>query len=777
MSTPTGPTMPSGTALPAGTARLAADIGGTFTDVVLEDGAGRLHTAKVLTTAAAPELGVLDGIATVLAAAGVAPGEVTLFVHGTTLATNALIERKGARTGLLTTAGFRDTLEIAHEDRFEQYDLQMERPEPLVPRELRLGVRERHSAQGEVLVALDEDGVRAAAEQFRRAGVEAVAIGFLHAYVAPAHEQRAAALLGECLPGVWLTLASEVCPEIREYERFSTACANAYVQPLMAGYLRRLEAGLAGLGVQAPFFLLQSSGGLCTLEQAVRQPVMLVESGPAGGAILAARLARQHGIARLLSFDMGGTTAKLCLVEDGVPATARDFEVARRYRFLRGSGLPLRIPVIDMVEIGAGGGSVARVDGLGRVAVGPDSAGSEPGPACYGRGGTGAAVTDADLMLGRLDPVHFAGGRVALHPEASYRALATHLAIPLGMLTADPGSGESASNRRPGPGDIPIGMVPSGTLQKGTVPRSTLREGMVSAGMVEGQSAEGVALAAYAVTEVVEENMAAAARVHAVEKGRDVRRCTMVAFGGAAPLHACRLADKLGIDRIIVPAGAGVGSAIGFLRAPVTYEAVRTRYQRLDAFDERAVAGVLRSLNEEAAAVIAGAAPGAATVAHYRAAMRYVGQGHEVEVTLPADRVNAADLQRRFEAAYHATFARIIPNLAVEVLSWMLTLSTETAPPPPLRIGTLVPSVGATEGEDLPTRMAFDAGRACWLSHRVVERTRLDMTTALSGPALVIEDQTTTVIGAGFVCGVDSESNLIIDRAIDPTIDPMLNPS
>ncbi len=766
-------------AVPMGMVRLAADIGGTFTDVVLEDRDGRLHTAKVLTTAAAPELAVLDAIETVLTAAGVAAGEVALFVHGTTLATNALIERKGARTGLLTTAGFRDTLEIAHEDRFEQYDLQMERPEPLVPRELRLGVAERHSARGEVLVPLHEGEVRAAAEVFRAAEVESVAIGFLHAYVAPAHERRAADLLAECLPGVWVTLASEVCPEIREYERFSTACANAYVQPLMAGYLRRLEAGLLQLGVQAPFFLLQSSGGLCTLDQALRRPVMLVESGPAGGAILAARLARQHGIDRLLSFDMGGTTAKLCLVENGVPATARDFEVARRYRFLRGSGLPLRIPVIDMVEIGAGGGSLARVDGLGRVAVGPDSAGSEPGPACYGRGGTEPAVTDADLMLGRLDAHYFAGGRMALDADASRRSLLTHLAVPLGMAAgAGPGAfGESTSNRPLTGDNMRGGMVPGGMVPGGTTPGSTIPNGLSAdmlGGMAEGRPAEGVTLAAYAVAEVVEENMAAAARVHAVEKGRDVRRCTMVAFGGAAPLHACRLADKLGIDRIIVPAGAGVGSAIGFLRAPVAYEAVRTRYQRLDALDERAVLDVLRSLGEEAAAVIGSAAPGANTVAQYRAAMRYVGQGHEVEVTLPAGcvaSVEAHELHQRFEAAYHATFARIIPNLAVEVLSWMLTLSTETEPAPTLQVGTLVAPANVGPAGDVPIRMAFDAGKACWMSHLVVDRAKMDMTTAVAGPALVIEDQTTTVVGAGFVCGVDSDGNLIIDRSPQPLPD------
>ncbi len=687
-------------------ARLAADIGGTFTDVVLEQVDGRLHSTKLLTTHDAPERAVLQGVRALLGQAGAAPTDVAVVVHGTTLATNALIERTGARTALVTTAGFRDTVEIAHEDRFEQYDLLMERPEPLVPRELRLGVTERLSARGEVLIELDEASVRSAAATCRAAGVESIAVGFLHAYVEDRHERRAAELLAEELPGVWITRAAQVCPEIREYERLSTACANAYVQPLVASYLQRLADGVAALGIAAPLFLLQSSGGLCTLAQAVREPVVLVESGPAGGAILAAQLARQHGLERLLSFDMGGTTAKLCLVEDGVPATARDFEVARRYRFLRGSDLPLRIPVIDMVEIGAGGGSLAHLDGLGRVAVGPQSAGSEPGPACYGLGGDRPAVTDADLVLGRLDPAGFAGGRMTLSAEASTAALRAHVAGPLGME---------------------------------------------------------VDLAAFAVTEVVEENMAAAARVHAVERGRDVRRCTMVAFGGAAPLHACRLADKLGIDRVVVPAGAGVGSAIGFLRAAVSYEAVRTRYQRLDRFEPAEVRAVLESLGAEAASVVMAAAPDQPTVATYRAAMRYVGQGHEIDVELPAGGFVAdpdpGELHARFEKAYHELFGRTIPNLPVEVLSWVLTLSTVLADPPPLTEPDwyAAPMVGET------SRQVFDGASASWVAHTMVERTAMGSAVVV-GPALVIEEQTTTVVGTGFECAADAAGNLVLRR-------------
>ncbi|MEL7157096.1 MAG: hydantoinase/oxoprolinase family protein, partial [Actinomycetota bacterium] len=382
--------------------RLAADIGGTFTDVVLEVADGSeppaLTTTKVLTTPRAPADAVLAGVEQVLDEAGLDAGAVELVVHGTTLGTNTLIERRGAVTALLTTEGFRDSVAMAHENRFEQYDLAMERPAPLVPRHLRLGIRERMAADGQVLAALDESTIDSVVPTLVEHGVESVAIGFLHSYVDPSHEQRARDRLASLLPELSITLSSDVCPEIREYERISTACANAYIQPMMATYLLDLGQRLQKLGVTAPLRLMASNGGLWTLDTAVREPVGLVESGPAGGALLAARVAAEQGATDLLSFDMGGTTAKLCLLHEAEPATSREFEVARVYRFLKGSGLPLRIPVIDLVEIGAGGGSIASVDQLGRTSVGPESAGSEPGPACYGRGGTRPTVTDADAL-------------------------------------------------------------------------------------------------------------------------------------------------------------------------------------------------------------------------------------------------------------------------------------------------------------------------------------------------------------------------------------------
>ena len=422
------------------TARLAADIGGTFTDVVLEvDSAvgtsepAAQFTAKVLTTPQAPADAVLEGVELVLAASGIDAGEIQVVVHGTTLATNALIERRGARTALLCTEGFRDSVAMAHENRFEQYDIFMERPDPLVSRYLRLGVTERISAEGDVLIPLDTASVRALIPTLVKNEIESVAIGFLHSYVDPRHEIEVRSILLDEMPHLSVTLSSEVCPEIREYERLSTACANAYVQPLMATYLTDLADQLDKLGIAAPLMLMLSNGGLCTLDTAVRWPIGLVESGPAGGALLAARVAAEHAVDELLSFDMGGTTAKLCLLTDGQPATSREFEVARVYRFLKGSGLPLRIPVIDLVEIGAGGGSIVSVDQMGRISVGPESAGSEPGPACYARGGAEPTITDADVLAGRIQADWFAGGKLPLDEVGARDAVADGVAGPLGI--------------------------------------------------------------------------------------------------------------------------------------------------------------------------------------------------------------------------------------------------------------------------------------------------------------------------------------------------------
>ncbi len=677
-------------------ARLGVDIGGTFTDVALEAGACR-WSAKILTTPEAPERAVIEAIHRVLAEAGLGPADLSIMIHGTTLATNAIIERKGARTALLTTEGFRDTIEIRHENRFEQYDVNIDLPPPLVPRRRRFPVRERIDAQGRVLVPLDEAGVTALAGRLAEDGVEAVAIGFLHSFTNPAHERRAGDILARLLPDMAITLSSDVSPEMREYERFSTACANAYVQPLIGRYLGNLETLLRREGFACPLFLMLSGGGLTAVETAIRFPVRLVESGPAGGAIFAAEIARQCGLDKVLSYDMGGTTAKICLIDDLQPQTSRAFEVARVYRFKKGSGLPLRIPVIEMVEIGAGGGSIARIDRLKRITVGPDSAGADPGPACYGRGGTAPTVTDADLLLGRIDPAGFSGGKMALDRSAAAAAI---------------------------------------------------REA------VAGPSALSLELAALGVSEIVDENMANAARVHAIESGKDARGRTLVAFGGAAPLHAARLAEKLGLDRVLVPSNAGVGSAVGFLRAPVAYEIVRSALQRLDAFDADAANALLAAMRAEAEPIVRRGAGDAPLTETRSAFMRYRGQGHEIAVPLPVRRYcgdDAAILRALFEEAYRRLYSRIIPGVEVEILSWVLLLSA----PPPTETAAPPPAPTAYAPAPARRRPVFDPETGEFVAVAIHDRGTLSPGARIAGPAVIVEDETSTVVTGSFDATVD----------------------
>jgi N-methylhydantoinase A len=684
--------------------RLGVDIGGTFTDVALESGT-RCLTSKVLTTPGAPERGVLQAISAVLAEAGLEASALSLIIHGTTLATNALIERKGAETALITTQGFRDTIEIRHENRFEQYDVGIDLPPPLVPRRRRFPVRERIDAGGRVLEPLCEEHVLRAADEIERLGVAAVAIGFLHSFTNPAHEQRAGAIVAARLPRVSVTLSSDVSPEMREYERFSTACANAYLQPLIATYLGHLQRDLDAAGVTCPLYLMLSGGGLTTVETAVRFPVRLVESGPAGGAIFASHIARQCGLDRVVSFDMGGTTAKVCLIDDFRPQTSRVLEVARIYRFRKGSGLPLRVPVIDMVEIGAGGGSIARVDSLKRIGVGPDSAGAEPGPACYGRGGTAPTVTDADLVLGRIDADAFSGGRMALDAAAAAAAL-------------DRGVGQ------------PLGLSP--------------------------------VLAALGVSEMVDESMSAAARVHAIESGKDVRGRVLIAFGGAAPLHAARVAEKLGMDRVLVPASAGVGSAIGFLRAPIAFEIVRSRLQRLSAFAAPEVNGLFAAMRAEAQAIVRRAAPDAVPEEERHAFMRYRGQGHEVMVRLPPGLYGDADVSRladAFAAAYRTLYSRIVPGADIEVVSWALSLRV------PVDVALEAPqAVECHVAQPADRRMLFDPGAGGQVEAAVYRRRDLRPGATMRGPAVITEDETSTVVSPAFDASIDGFGYIELTR-------------
>ncbi len=677
--------------------RLSADIGGTFTDVVL-DRDGQLATTKVLTTYTDPALGVMQGVRDVMQVTGTEPASVEIMLHGTTLATNALIERSGARTGLITTAGHRDVLEMAFENRFEQYDVNIDRPAPLVPRQWRLGVTERVAADGSVLIELDRDAVLTAVERLVEAGVESVAVGFLHSYAAPRHEEIVSELIAQTHPSLSITLSSQVCPEIREYERLSTTVANAYVKPLMATYLTSLEQQLVLAGFSCEVLMMTSGGGLTTLATAKDYPIRLVESGPAGGAILAAELARQHGHDQVLSFDMGGTTAKICLIDDGEPQHSRAFEVDRSYRFKKGSGLPVRIPVIEMVEIGAGGGSIATVDNLKRVQVGPASAGSEPGPACYGRGGSHATVTDADVVLGRLSAEGFAGGKFTLQTSAAHSA--------------------------------------------------------VTAGIADALSIDGVE-AAFAIAEIVEENMASAARAHAAEWGREAAGRCLVAFGGAAPLHAATLGRKLRVDQVLIPSGAGVGSALGFLLAPVRFEVVRSAYMRLDALDVALMDDLFVDMRAEAAGVVeAAVTQGTALREERHAYMRYVGQGYEVAVAVAAGADDQA-LREAFEAAYAMLYGRTIPGMEIEILSWTLALSAPAS-------GHRLQHSAHLEAEvERPgTVQVFEGGAP--MTATLIPRESVGAE-SIAGPVLISEAQTTTYVPEGATVCAAPDGSLRIE--------------
>jgi N-methylhydantoinase A len=666
--------------------RMGVDIGGTFTDVVLEIGSHQFST-KVLTTYAAPENAIIDGMQQVCKQADIAPSEIGQIIHGTTLATNALIERRGAKTALITTQGFRDVIEMRTESRFEQYDLNLTIPEPLIPRQQRFTLLERVDAQGEVLIALERAEVEALVDSIKDAGYQSIAVGLLHSYLNDAHEQLVREVLAEKMPDAMVSLSCEVSPQMREYERFNTVVANAYIKPLMKSYLGRLEGQLKNEGVNCDIFLMHSGGGIISIESAAEFPVRLVESGPAGGAVFAANIAARYGLDKVLSFDMGGTTAKICLIKNQTPKTSRVFEVARTYRFKKGSGMPISIPVIDMVEIGAGGGSLAHVDAMRQIRVGPESAGSEPGPACYGRGGERPAVTDADLVLGKLDPDNFAGGSIQLHTESSKAALENVLGNTLNMdaLTA-----------------------------------------------------------AYGLAEVVDENMANAARVHAVENGEDLTHYTMIAFGGAAPLHAGRLCEKLGVNRLLVPAGAGVGSAIGFLRAPFSFEANRSVYMRLSEFQPEVIRQLLTDLESEATKFVRSCDATAEILSEYKAYMRYSGQGWELPVALTkAQALNpdAAVFKQLFEDDYISLFGRAVEGMDVEITVWSVNATTPTEAVEPVEV-----LAGNSPATVASTRSLFDPALSQSVEASVILRDDLQAGQLVTGPAVITENETTIVL-------------------------------
>ncbi len=689
------------------TIRLGVDIGGTFTDVVMEKD-GALFSTKVLTTYTAPEDAIIDGMHQVCAKAGVNPSEIGQIIHGTTLATNALIERRGAKTALITTEGFRDVIEMRTESRFEQYDLNLQLPEPLLPRHMRFTVAGRVDANGQVLIDIDRAEVEAVVDKIAEAGFESVAVGLIHSYLNPAHEQLVREVLAEKLPDVSVSISSEVSPQMREYERFNTVVANAYIKPLMASYLGRLEDRLKAEGVQCRIFLMHSGGGIISLQNAADFPVRLVESGPAGGAVFAAHIAARYGLDKVLSFDMGGTTAKICLIKNQTPKTSRVFEVARTYRFKKGSGMPISIPVIDMVEIGAGGGSMAHVDAMRQIRVGPESAGSEPGPACYGRGGERPGVTDADLVLGKLDPDNFAGGSIKLHPEQSKSALSNHVGNTLDMDAVE---------------------------------------------------------AAFGVAEVVDENMANAARVHAVENGEDLSEYTMIAFGGAAPLHAGRLCEKLGVDRLLVPAGAGVGSAIGFLRAPFSFEANRSVYMKLSDFDGDRIKGLLADLQSEATAFVRTCDAESPILSEFKVYMRYTGQGWEIPIELTeaqAKNPDAATFEARFIEDYTKLFGRPVQGMDIEITVWSVNATT-----PPEPVARMEEATGTGAASTSESRSVFDPATGSYLDAQVVDRFGMDPGARADGPAAIVEDETTIIIPASrdAICQPDGCIDVIIKEA------------
>ncbi|MEM7089810.1 MAG: hydantoinase/oxoprolinase family protein [Pseudomonadota bacterium] len=684
--------------------RLAIDIGGTFTDTVLVAGDDTiLASTKTLTTHDNPADAAIEGAQRVMQMSGKALPDVTGFIHGTTLATNALIERRGSVVATVTTEGFRDILEIAYERRYAQYDIHLEKPDLLVPRERALTVQERMSVDGKVLVELDTSAIDRLLNDIDASGAEAVAICLLHAYANPAHERRLRDVLTARRPGLMVSISSEVSPEAREFDRLCTTVANAYIQPLMQTYLTFFAHRFQAAGLQCPILMMTAGGGMCTLDTASCFPIRLVESGPAGGAILAARIAARSGLQNVLSFDMGGTTAKLCLIDDARPQTSRQFEIARAARFIKGSGMPVRIPVIEMIEIGAGGGSIAEVDRLGRLTVGPKSAGSEPGPVAFMRGGNDPTVTDSDIALGYIVPDTFAEGHIQLNPNAAKQALTDRIGSRLGL---------------------------DGTA-----------------------SADGV-------SRIVDESMASAARMHAVESGKDLAARTMIAFGGNGPLHATRVARSAGVSRILIPPNPGVGSAVGFLFAPISFEIVRSRYTLLGHITLAEINALLDDMIAEAQDVVTKGAGTAPTRTRRTAFMRYTGQGHEIEVALPDRPLTTSDLTPltdAFETEYRKQFSRPVPGMQIEVLNWAVQVATRTSQSAPASATTARSTVAVTQTRPLICDVDGDLKPAAF-----VARADLKPGDQVHGPALITEAQTTTLVSADFTAHVDAIGNLVL---------------
>jgi N-methylhydantoinase A len=688
------------------TYRVGVDIGGTFTDIFLLSASGdKVAIGKVLTTPRNPADAVVSGLRELLAEQQVSPETVTHLVHGTTLITNAIIERKGAKTGLITTKGFRDALEIGRERRYDIYDISLENPEPLVPRFLRREVAERLDNTGQVLIPLDQvealDVIRGLVED----GVEALAVCLLHSFRNPAHELMIKELVAERFPRIACSLSCEVMPEIREYERTSTTVANVYVQPLAKRYLERLNADLRALGLPRDIFVMLSNGGITSCGVASEYPIRLIESGPAAGALAAVYTGTRKELSRVISFDMGGTTAKICIIDEGKPLLTTDFEAARVYRFKKGSGLPLKVPVIEMIEIGAGGGSIARVDKLGLLKVGPDSAGAEPGPVCYRRGGEEPTVTDADLVLGYLSSKYFLGGKMQLDLEKAKSTIEEKVARPLKV---------------------------------------------------------DLVRAAWGIHQVVNENMANAARIHLVEKGRDPRGYSVVAFGGAGPVHAYRVAERLKLKTLVCPLAAGVTSAFGMLTAPLAFDFVQSYVVTLSGLDFSILQNMYADMERRGRALLEAAGVEGALTFTRSADMRYLHQGFEIRVPLPSGPLTREDLpalSRAFAEEYERLYKRLNTGVEIEVVNWRLVAS---GPQPTI-------TLQAPTAEEQSLSFALKGERTVYFPEyngfapcRVYDRYRLPLGVPFLGPAVIEERECTMVIGVHAQACVDQDLNLVV---------------
>jgi N-methylhydantoinase A len=693
---------------PSGHRRIGVDIGGTFTDLVaFDDATGSFAVGKTLTTSRDPSQAVETLLLETLERERIATSDVRHLIHGTTLVTNAIIERTGSRTALFATQGFLDSIEIGRENRYELYDLMLEMPQPLVPRYLRFGVLQRTLADGTTLQELDVAFVEQLTRELAANEIEAVAIAFLNSFTNPTAEQEARAIIQRIAPGIRISISSEVVPEIREFERTSTTIANVYVQDRVERYLRELQARLGRVGFRGSLFLMISSGGIVTVDTAIRFPVRLLESGPAGGALAAASYGATCGYADLLSFDMGGTTAKFCVIDRGKPLIAHEFEVDRRYRFKKGSGLPVKLPVIEMIEIGAGGGSIARIDPMGLLKVGPESAGAEPGPVCYGHGGNEPTVTDADLVLGYLDPDYFLGGRLRINLAAARRAIQQRIADPLGL---------------------------------------TIEE------------------AAWGIHQIVNESMANAARIHTLERGKDPHRFPVFAYGGAGPVHGFRIAKALGSSALIVPFGAGVMSAVGFLTAPLAFDFVRSRPGRINSLDWQEANTLFSEIEAEGQALLEKSGVLSEHIRHQRMAdIRYAGQGHEIQVPLPTGQLSSESVStiiNSFEEVYRRLYERLSRSVPLEIINWRVT-STGPAPQVRLQAGRNEHATPQTARKG--NRKAYFQELGGYHDIPVYNRYGLSSGTSFTGPAIVEERESTAIVGPDCRFRIDEQRNIIIE--------------